>query len=286
MLHFLIGGAMLFVAYGVLDGGNRGAADRVQGGERRILVTRGQIESLANGFAVRWRRPPAEDELAELVAEYVREEALVREAQALGLDQDDAVIRRQLRLKMEFLAQDTVSFGEPTEEELQALLTREADRFSLPMQVSFRHVFLNTARRGRAAAQAEAGRLLAALQSPDGDAVAEETGDRFLAGYTFRQTSAPEIERRFGGDIAAALEAAPVGRWMGPVPSAYGLHLLQVEARDEARLPPLDEVRPALRSEWGALRRRETLDVFVAGLVSRYSVTVEGATGGTVAARR
>ena len=33
----------------------------------------------------------------------------------LGLDQGDAVIRRQLRLKMEFLGQDAGSLGEPTE---------------------------------------------------------------------------------------------------------------------------------------------------------------------------
>jgi parvulin-like peptidyl-prolyl isomerase len=284
MLHFLVGGAMLFVAYAVF-GGDRGAVDRAQNREQRILVTRGQVESFASGFAARWRRPPGEDELAELVAEHVREEALVREALALGLDQGDAVIRRQLRLKMEFLAQDTVSLGEPTEAELQALLTRQAGRFSLPAQVSFRHVFLDTARRGEAAARAEAGRLIAVLQNLDGDAVAEENGDRFLAGYAFRQMLAPEIGRRFGGDVAAALEVAPIGRWMGPVPSAYGLHLLRVEARTDARLPPLDEVRPALRAEWASRRRREALDAYVATLVSHYAVTVEGAAGDLAVAR-
>jgi len=286
MLHFLVGGAMLFAAYGVLGGVDRGAVDRARDGELRILVTRGQVESLASGFAVRWRRPPREDELAELVAEHVREEALVREALALGLDQGDAVIRRQLRLKMEFLAQDTASLGDPTEEELRALLTREADRFSLPAQVSFRHVFLDAPRRGEAAARAEADRLLAALQGPDGEAGADEAGDRFLLGYAFRQVAAPEIGRRFGGHIAAALEATPVGRWTGPVPSAYGLHLLRVEARTDARLPPLDEVRPALRAEWAARRRREALDASVAALVSRYAVAVEGAAGGPAAAGR
>jgi parvulin-like peptidyl-prolyl isomerase len=286
MLHFLVGGAVLFAAYAVVGGGDPGAGDRARDGKPRILVTRGQVESLASAFAARWRRPPGEEELAELVAEHVREEALVREALALGLDQGDAVIRRQLRLKMEFLVQDAAGLGEPAEEELRALLTREADRFSLPAQVSFRHVFLDAPRRGEAAARAEADRLLAALQGPDGEAGAEETGDRFLPGYAFRQVAAPEVGRRFGGDVAAALEAAPVGRWTGPVPSAYGLHLLRVEARADARLPPLDEVRPALRAEWAARRSREALDAFVAGLVSRYAVTIEGAAGGALAAGR
>jgi hypothetical protein len=54
----------------------------------------------------------------------------------------------------------------------------------------------------------------------------------------------------------------------------------------DARLPPPDEVRPALRAEWAARRRREALDASVAALVSRYAVAVEGAAGGPAAAGR
>ena len=289
MLQFLAGGALLFLAYGLLggkDGTGERSTGRLHGQEKRIVVTRGQVESLTSGFATRWRRPPREEELAELVAEHVREEALVREALALGLDQGDGVIRRQLRLKMEFLAQDAGSLDEPTDEELRVLLVRLADRYLLPARVSFHQIFLDGGRRGEAAARAEADRLLEALQGPGAGALAEEAGDRFLLGYAFQQMPVPEIGRNFGGNVAAALEAGAVGRWSGPVPSTYGWHLLRVDARGEARLPPFEELRPALRAEWVAQRRREALDVFVAGLVSRYAVTVEGATGGTVSAGR
>jgi hypothetical protein len=287
MLHFLAGGALLFLAYAMLGGGDaeEGVAGRAQGPEQRILVTSGQVESLASAFAARWRRPPGEEELAELVAEHVREEAVVREALALGLDQGDAVIRRQLRLKMEFLAQDTASLGEPTEAELQALLARLADRLATPARLGFRHVFLEVGRRGEVAAQAEAATLLAALNGPGGEALAEGAGDRFLLGYAFPPTPAPEIARNFGGDVAAALEAAPAGRWNGPVRSAYGLHLLRVEAREAARAPSLDEARQALRAEWAAQRRREALDLFVAGLVARYVVRIDGATAPAIPTR-
>ena len=61
MLHFLAGGALLFLAYGLLggkDGTGERSTGRLQGQERRIVVTRGQVESLTSGFATRWRRPP------------------------------------------------------------------------------------------------------------------------------------------------------------------------------------------------------------------------------------
>jgi parvulin-like peptidyl-prolyl isomerase len=288
MLHFLAGGALLFLLYGLVGGETRGSDRDVArlpevGGH--IVITRGQVDSLASGFAARWRRPPNEAELAELIAEHVREEALVRQALALGLDRDDAVIRRQLRLKMEFIAQDVGTLGEPTEEELRALLSAQAERFTAPPRITFRHVFLDGARRGEAAARREAARLLEELNGPGGDDLAEAAGDRFLPGYAFRAMPVPEIGRNFGGDLAAGLQAAPVGRWSGPLASAYGLHLVRVEALSEAVLPALDEVRPALRTEWLAQRRREALDRFVAGLVAGRVVTIEGATQGGASTR-
>ena len=126
----------------------------------------------------------------------------MREALALGLDQGDGVIRRQLRLKMEFLAQDVGSLHEPTDEELRVLLVRLADRYLLPARVSFHQIFLDGGRRGEAAARAEAGRLLEALQGPGAGALAEEAGDRFLLGSAFQAMPMPN-GRIFGSDVAA-----------------------------------------------------------------------------------
>jgi hypothetical protein len=49
-------------------------------------------------------RSPTASESDRLVADYVREEVLYREALALGLDRDDLVVRRRLVQKMEMLA--------------------------------------------------------------------------------------------------------------------------------------------------------------------------------------
>jgi hypothetical protein len=59
----------------------------------KIVVTQGQINHLATGFAKTWQRPPTAEELAGLVCDRVREEVYCREAMALGLDKDDTVTR-------------------------------------------------------------------------------------------------------------------------------------------------------------------------------------------------
>jgi peptidyl-prolyl cis-trans isomerase C len=163
----------------------------------------------------------------------------------------------------------------PTDDDLRGLLESEADRFRQPAMLTFRHVYLDPSRRGEAAARAEAARLLRPLQGADAATVAEEAGDRFLLGYEFRDLSAPQVARSFGESFAAALEAAPLDRWTGPVASAYGLHLVLVEARVEAQLPPIEVVAPLLRAEVADRQRREAIDSFLRALLSRYTVTVE-----------
>ena len=100
LVHFLLLGACLFLVYG------RMSKPRTGDEPGRIIVTQGQIKNLIDGFTRAWQRPTTPDELAELVRDRVREEVYCREAVALGLDQDDTIIRRRLRQKMEFLSDD------------------------------------------------------------------------------------------------------------------------------------------------------------------------------------
>ena len=90
LLHFLVLGAAVFAAYGVVSKHGSGEPGR-------IVVTRGQIESMAVGFTRTWHRPPSTEEMEALIRDRVREEVYCREATALGLDKDDTIIRRRLR---------------------------------------------------------------------------------------------------------------------------------------------------------------------------------------------
>jgi len=67
LLHFLLLGAGLFLAYSLMSSNRRGDE---RGG---IVVTRGQIEHLAASFFKTRQRPPSAEELAALVRDRVRE---------------------------------------------------------------------------------------------------------------------------------------------------------------------------------------------------------------------
>ena len=84
-----------------------------------------------------------------------------------------------------------------------------------------------------------------------------------------------EIAKQFGEKFTAKLSDVPVGQWVGPVESGYGMHLVFVEERTEGRLPELAEVRDAVSRDWTNERRLELNEKFFQSLLKHYEVVVE-----------
>lgn len=266
LLHFLLLGTGLFLVFSLMprDGGSG------QPGE--IVVSQGQIEHLAAGFAKAWQRPPSAQELAGMVDDFVREEIYYREALALGLDRDDTVIRRRLRQKVEFILDDVAAQIEPSDAELEAYLKDHPESFRTPAVYSFHQIFLNRDQRGAQVA-IDAGKLLAQLNDAGADASA--LGDASMLPAEFVDLQSGEIARQFGDAFAASLAGIEPGRWTGPIESGFGVHLVRVDARTDAALPELADVRALVRREWENARRLELNDLAYEQLLKRYSVTIE-----------
>jgi len=265
LLHFLVLGGALFAVAGLVSRGDRAG---------RIVVSPGRIESLATAFSLTWQRPPTASELEGLIRDYVREEAAVREAVALGLDKDDVVIRRRLRQKLEFVSADVAARAEPTDQELRAFLEAHPGDFGVDPAFTFRHVFLDPSQHGESLARDEA-RLLAKLRRAGAAADVAAEGDPFLLGHAFDQLPAREVKSQFGDRFAASLDSLPTGRWEGPILSGYGAHLVFVHERIAGRLPPFEEVKEAVRRAWAAAQREAAIEQLYATLLRRYTVTVE-----------
>jgi hypothetical protein len=267
LLHFLLLGAAIFAAYGLVSKRSRDEPGQ-------IVISAGQIAAMAEGFARTWRRPPTREEIEGLIRDRVQEEVYYREALALGLEKDDAIIRRRLRQKMEFLTDDVAALAEPTDDELNAYLKAHADTFRVQRQFTFRHVYLNPDRRGDHLAR-DAGLLLAQLRQAGDKADVSELGDSFLLAHTFQSLPASEVVKQFGDAFAAKLGELSPGQWQGPVESGYGVHLVWVSDRTEGRVPALAEVRDVVRREWVNARRLKTNEKFYQDLLKHYAVTVE-----------
>lgn len=263
LLQFVILGAFLF-------GLNALFTKEASDAPAKIVVTAAQIDNLAQTFAKVWQRAPSPDELRGLIEDFIRDEVYYREGKAIGVDSDDIVIRRRIRQKMEFFAED-VATAEPTDRDLEAYLVAHPQSSRSEPTVSFRQVFLSASRDKNLDAYAE--EVAAELTNPNIDP--EMLGDGFLLGAEFDARARSDIVNDFGERFADKVFSVPTGSWQGPFVSPFGLHFVFVSERSEGGARPLAEVREAVAREWANARRIEKLEEFFSTLRARYEVVVE-----------
>lgn len=262
LVHFLCAGALLFVLFGR----NAPSVDTL---DRQIAVTSGDVERLGQVFERTWHRTPSSDELRNAVNDYVREEVLYRTALSLGLEKDDMIIRRRLRQKMDFLFEDTVAA--PQQTELRAFFAEHQDKFRVEALLSFRQIFIDIRRHQDA--EADARRLLVSLQSGQTDASGR--GDPMLLAEGFSEAPLSRIADLFGQDFANTIATAQEGRWIGPLRSAFGFHLVLASSVEPAHVPPFEEVRDAVQREWFAQHRAAALDEEYQKLRAKFDIRVD-----------
>ena len=170
---------------------------------------------------------------------------------------------------MEFLTEDLLAAAEPAEDTLRAYLASHPERFTEDYRVTFSQIFLDpSARRG--SLEQDASILLRRLNGPGAPDPAS-LGDSRMLEPRFENVPRRDVEAQFGAEFAAALEGVPEGRWQGPLPSGYGVHLVRVEARTPSSLPPFDVVREDVAREWSAAKRVELREGPVPGTLDEVS---------------
>lgn len=269
LVQFLLVGLALFGAWHVVA-----PADAARDSTRRIVISEDDLKQMRLAWAAQGQPPPTPQQLRALVEARVREEVLYREALALGLDKDDAIVRRQLARKMEFVAEDVSKLQEPQAAELRAWFDKHPERFALPPRVTFRHVYFSPDRRG-ANARADAEAALAQLAGRPIDAAAAGTvGDPFMFQSFYGDRSLEVVAKEFAPRFAQALLGSPLRSWSGPVESGYGWHLVYVDALTPQRLPDFEEIEPQVRAAWTEAQREQTRAKLYASMRARYEVAL------------
>jgi hypothetical protein len=262
LLHFLAIGALMFALYA-------GVSHHMPGDTDTIVVGQGQIDMMTAVFERTWQHAPTPDEVQGLIDGYVRDEIFYREGVAMGLDRDDALIQRRMRQKLEFLAESMNGVPEASDPALQAYLDANRERYVSPARVTFRQVYLGT--------EAETGstRLLARLNKLGDSDAAADLGRPTQLDARMELAPTTDIEREFGQRFAREVVAIPIGAWRGPLASDYGLHLVRVSERMEARAPTLGEVRDVVTRDWQRDELAAANEKYFASLRARYKVRIE-----------
>ena len=159
------------------------------------------------------------------------------------------------KIKAKYILIDTNNLEQKvsiTPQELQQYYRQHQDEFRIPETVTVRHILIKTptpdangkmdqkavdAARAKAediAKQLKAGASFADLAKKYSEDASTAKDGGLLPPIT-RGRTVPEFEQAAFG--------TPVGQTTGVIRTSYGFHIIHVEARQEARLKPLDEVK-------------------------------------------
>ena len=278
LLHFLILGAVLFLLYSIVSDSPEeetevANAERVV--SKEIVVTNARIENLVARFKQSWRRDPTEQERQGLIDEYIRDEVMYRQALTMNLDQDDPSVRKRMRQKLEFLTNDISDLSPPSEEELQAYLKENAQKYFLDAEFTFVQIFFSKKKHGdklQSVIDATRAKLPEKLEGLD----LRTVGDPTMLAPSMQGASRREVANGFGAAFANSLRDLPEGSWQGPIESGFGTHLVFLSERTTGEASPLDQVREEVKRDWMADMRTKSNEEVYQSWKTSFSITVEG----------
>ena len=269
LLHFVLLGGLIYAVNFAMNPINESIADN------QIRVTAGDIDRFKQIYQKQWHRQPTQAELQVLIRAHLKEEVLYREALLMKLDQDDAIVRRRLAQKVEFLITDVTVPKEVDDKVLMAFYEENIARYKRAAVISFHHIYFNPDLRGdRIMTEASAAlQILEATQADEN--VADDLGDRFMLQAKYQKQSTDDIARNFGKVFTEKLITLPVSVWTGPIKSGYGAHLVYINERESVSVYPFAEVRERVKNDYLFELRKTRNEQVLEKLNSQYNIVIE-----------
>ncbi|AKF08943.1 peptidyl-prolyl cis-trans isomerase [Sandaracinus amylolyticus] len=262
LLHFVVLGMALLALDRALAGG---AAEDTR--ERSIVVDEGVRAELADAWEHAHGAPPSQAELEALVARWIDDEILYREALERGLDRDDPQVRSRLASSMGYVLDAQALASEPTEDELRAHFAAHREQWAHEARIDFTQVFVSSEHEdARARAEALLAQVIAGA-SPSG------LGDTFSGGRRYRGRTIAQLEEIFGAELARGVESMEQGAW-ALLPSRFGWHVVRVDARSAASEADFEAAREDVLHDLREQRTIEARARELARLRERWDVVV------------
>ena len=271
----------LFVLFGLVAPANDNLDSKTIVVNRNALLTFVQYRSKAFNPEVAAARLDALSaaELDLLIADFVREEALHRQALALGMDANDYVIKQRLIQSLQFITNGFVNAAiDVSDEDVAEYYEANKDDYFVDPYITFTHVYFSTDRHGAEQARALAETKLAQLNS-ESVHFSESTrhGERFLYNVNYVERTADFIASHFGTPMATAVfELEPDSEtWRGPFESSYGYHVVMLTRRTDGNYPGLSEIEATVRDDAERIAINELNELAVQAIVDTYDVRMD-----------
>jgi len=280
LIHFLLLSLGLFGLYGIV-GDKLGGTD-----SKKIVVDKAAIQTFIQYRSKSFDEKSSQEkldalskeELDLLIKDLVREEALYREAESIGLSDNDYVIRRRLIQKLEFISR---AFHDAnarlSKEDVATYFDANKNDYYAQPYVTFTHVFFDNERHGEGKAKTLAMAKITKLNKQKvsfSNAISH--GDRFLYHVNYVERTPDYITSHFGVEMAKSVFDlnANEKKWHGPYESPYGSHLVMVSKKAEGRFPELNEIVDLVQLDAREAFIKNKANEAIDGIIEGYDVDI------------
>lgn len=243
--------------------------------EYNVSLTAGEVRSMQEVWTSKWQRPPTEVEMEGMINQRVEETILFREAVKIGLDKNDDIIRQRMAQKLEFLSNDLVKPDSATAKEVKEYFERNIENYTTPRNITITQLFVDPKKHG-ASQEEEVRTRLTKLNGMDAASSGiSRYGDQFLLQSYFPNKSELELGKLFGGEFANNIFEFEADKWVGPVNSQYGPHLVYIANKTQAIVPDLETVKELVTEDLQRAKQEKLNSLNIDGILSRYKVVIE-----------
>jgi len=237
LIHFVLLALLFFVIHGLVN------PESLQG-SNKITISSLRIEQLKKGFEKTWTRTPDQQELKKLIDDYVLDEIYSREAKLIGLAENDAVVRKRLRQKMEFMLQDVSSLQEPDDKTLRIYYEKRKGKYIQEARYSFTQMYISPDKN-----KAQLKQVVELMTKELQQGNIPKTDNSMLAKQIVNNTEF-QVDRQFGEGFSLQLNVLTLKQWSKPIRSGLGYHIVNVSERKLDHPKTLENVRAQLIVDW------------------------------------
>ncbi|MFY0662973.1 MAG: peptidyl-prolyl cis-trans isomerase [Shimia sp.] len=232
--------------------------------KEQIIVDQSTIEYLIERREGLELREISPDESESLIASYVEDEILYREAYKRGLNEGDTRMRRNMILKLRGLI--VAELGEPTDDELRSFYQENLTQYTSDEQFQVDHVYFSDA-------SSLSDGIVAQLDRGADFRHVSEKYNRTL-GRSSIQGTRRELADYFGVDAARSIIEAASSDWMGPFSSNFGIHFVRKTDVVPPTIAPFDDVAPYLLMDWQSAEARQRIEAEINVVRDNYDIVV------------
>ena len=232
--------------------------------DKEIYISDQEIISLVTAWKSKVGRNPNDDEITRIINNLVEEEILYREALKLGLDKEDRIIKRRLAQKISFLKQESIP-DSPSNQDLIEYFNKNNNKYFIDPTYTFSHYFFSSENISNERASKAYSDLFNNI---------DINSDPFFLGKNFVDLSVKKIEREFGKDFSTNFVNVELNKWVGPIKSPFGHHIIYVTNYTEGYLPDITNVLKQVEVDFLQDQRDKAIENYLNKIRSEYKIYI------------